>query len=229
MAKLIDVLKSVFGDNLDAEVNLDGEDKDKKKEKKDDTKDGDNKDDKGKGINITINSASGKKEEDDSKKDGKDGKETKQEKKEDEPVSIFGEGWLDKSTGKIDTSKITNKEVADALSALVQVYSSKTEQQKLDEAIMEAVKKEKLAVKPETVVSLLDKTSIKLVDGKVYGVDTSLEALKKSEPGLFINKGKASSPLTEGFDPVNKASTDSVAPKSLMEAVAMESAMSEQQ
>lgn len=229
MAKLIDVLKSVFGDNLDAEVNLDGEDKDKKKEKKDDTKETDNKDDKGKGINITINSASGKKEEDDSKKDDKDEKETKQEKKEDEPVSIFGEGWLDKSTGKIDTSKITNKEVADAFSALAQVYSGKTEQQKLDEEIMAAVKKEKLAVKPETVVSLLDKTSIKLVDGKVYGVDTSLEALKKSEPGLFSNKGKASSPLTEGFDPVNKASTDSVAPKSLMEAVAMESAMSEQQ
>lgn len=229
MAKLIDVLKSAFGDNLDAEVNLDGEDKGKKKEKKDNTKDAGNKDDNGKGINITINSASEKKEEGDSKKDGKNEKETKHEKKEDEPVSIFGEGWLDKSTGKIDTSKITNKEVADAFNTLAQVYSGKTEQQKLDKEIMAAVKKEKLAVKPETVVSLLDKTSIKLVDGKVYGVDTSLEALKKSEPGLFKNKGKATSPLTEGFDPVNKAYTDSVAPRSLMEAVAMESAMSEQQ
>lgn len=77
-------------------------------------------------------------------------------------------------------------------------------------------------ISSDVILAVLDRTNIKVTDGKVSGVDEAFEALQKSNTGLFKPDGKEdiSSPILEGFNPVqnNLGRT----PNSFAEAIAME-------
>ena len=154
----------------------------------------------------------------------KDTGEVEPTKKEEEIVSIFDIGWLDEKTGKIDYNKVKNEEVKAALQVLDGRYTSERQQRDIGDAINSELSKYKLTVSSDAVKKMLDTSGIKFGDdGKVVGVKESIEALKKQESGLFIEKGKESSPLNEGFSPVQKTSIDNIA--SLQQAIELTNEM----
>lgn len=136
-------------------------------------------------------------------------------------VEIFSEGWLDKTTGKIDITKIKDETVANALNEIVQFQVKQENDAKIGEALAVAIKNENIKVTPEFLIKALDTTGITVADGKVTGIQDSIDKLKQAEPGLFGYKAKKTSPVMEGFNPVNKNVNDDYIPRTAEEAAAL--------
>lgn len=76
-------------------------------------------------------------------------------------------------------------------------------------------------ISSDVILAVLDRTNIKVTDGKVSGVDEAFEALKTNNAGLFAKENKESNPVLEGFNPAPVTNTGRV-PNSFAEALAME-------
>lgn len=76
-------------------------------------------------------------------------------------------------------------------------------------------------ISKDIISKLIDRSNIKVTDGKVSGVDEAFEALKTNNAGLFAKENKESNPVLEGFNPVTVTNTGRV-PNSFAEALAME-------
>lgn len=76
-------------------------------------------------------------------------------------------------------------------------------------------------ISSDVILAVLDRSNIKVTDGKVSGVDEAFEALKTNNAGLFAKENKESNPVLEGFNPVPVTNTGRV-PNSFAEALAME-------
>lgn len=76
-------------------------------------------------------------------------------------------------------------------------------------------------ISKDIISKLIDRSNIKVTDGKVSGVDEAFEALKTNNAGLFAKENNASNPVLEGFNPVSVTNTGRV-PNSFAEALAME-------
>lgn len=134
-----------------------------------------------------------------------------EEVKEEQTVAIFGEGWYDPATNKVDISKITNEEAANAIKTLTSAYEAEKTARLIDEGINTELGNYSLNISKDMLMKLLDRTNIKLdKDGKVTGAKEAIEAIKTSEPGFFKNKDKESNPLNEGFNPVEKRNSDNI-------------------
>lgn len=149
-------------------------------------------------------------------------KEIKEEVKEEPTVNIFEMGWFDEKTGSIDFSKIKNPEVKSAF----KLYNSKIVAERQARSIEDAIGAElvnyAITVTPASIKRMLDTSAIKVDDkGQVIGVKEAIENLKKTEPGIFKDKDKVSSPLNEGFNPPSKSTVVGL-PNSLEEAIAMD-------
>lgn len=76
-------------------------------------------------------------------------------------------------------------------------------------------------ISSDVILAVLDRSNIKVTDGKVSGVDEAFEALKTNNAGLFAKENNASNPVLEGFNPAPVTNTGRV-PNSFAEALAME-------
>lgn len=76
-------------------------------------------------------------------------------------------------------------------------------------------------ISKDIISKLIDRSNIKVADGKVSGVDEAFEALKTNNAGLFAKENKESNPVLEGFNPAPVTNTGRV-PNSFAEALAME-------
>ena len=194
---LLEVLKQIFGDKLDSEI-----------EKADDTKK-----DEGTGKDTSGG------------EEGKDNKDDKADEKEDETMVVLENGWYDEKTGKIDVTKVKDEHVLEALNMLNNKITSTKEQSMVSNAINEAVSKLQLSISADMFKKLIDTSAIKVKDGSVVGLTEAIDAIKTAEPGIFKGETKKAenNPLNQGFDPVTKTSDS---PGNWAEAFAMQEATS---
>lgn len=195
---VMEMLRQLFGNRLDEDISDDKPDDDKPTDdKKDDTKETvDNKEDK---KEDTVDN-------DDNQVDTSVNNNTDADNKEEPAMDIFENGWYDETSGRVDMSKIKNPEVLSAIQRLENRYAQERDARAISDSLRAELGNYSLRVSEDTLEKMLDKSGIKVKDGKVTGVKEALEALKKSEPGIFIDKEKESNPLNEGFNPVEKKS-----------------------
>lgn len=192
-----DLLNDLFGSKLDEELDIEKEvDKDNKDESTNNENDNSNE----------SNSDEVNKEDNTSDKTSEEeNKEDVASEANDEVVKIFEEGWYDETSGSVNLDKIKNEEVMNAFKLLVDKYNAEKEQRMINDCLNDTLKEYSLAVSEDTLRKVLDTSGVKIdEEGKVVGVKEALESLKKSEPGFFKDKEKESSPLNEGFFPVEK-------------------------
>lgn len=205
--KLSEVLKLVFGSKLDEEIDLDlnetSTNTDDDPSKKDESTNSENKeDDKSDSKEVE------KKDNTSEKKDNKDVETDVTKVDNTEVIKLFEDGWFDETTGKVDFDKIKNEEALSAIKVLTGKYQAEKEQRLINDSLNDTLKEYSLNVSEDTLRKVLDTSGVKIDDeGKVVGVKEALESLKKSEPGFFKDKEKESSPLNEGFNPVDKQTT----------------------
>ena len=138
----------------------------------------------------------------------------------DDKVTIFQDGWFDESTGKVDTTKITDDVVKNAFDMVLKRYSDDRRAGLIDRAVDDMLRSDYLLnISPDRLKSMLDLQQVSVDGDVVSGVKEAIEALKADEPGLFRDKSKESSPLNEGFNPVQKKTTD---PHSFLEAMRLQ-------
>lgn len=195
---VMEMLRQLFGNRLDEDISDDKPDDNKPTDdKKDDTKETvDNKEDK-KEDTVDNN---------DNQVDTSVNNNTDADNKEEPAMDIFESGWYDETSGRVDMSKIKNPEVLSAIQRLENRYAQERDARAISDSLRAELGNYSLRVSEDTLEKMLDKSNIKVQDGKVTGVKEALEALKKSEPGIFIDKEKESNPLNEGFNPVEKKS-----------------------
>ena len=191
--KLSEILKEVFGARLDEEVEVDITDKKESAlEEKEETKKVN--DDKGEDLDNTPD-----------KKEAKNGVDEEAKGETMESTKIFEDGWYDTTSGKINFDKIKNVEALEAIKTLSSVYQAEKEQRLISDSLNETLKEYSLTVSQDTFKKVLDTSGVKIdKEGKVVGIKEAIESLKTNEPGFFKDKEKESSPLNEGFNPVEK-------------------------
>ena len=197
--KIADIIKLAFGSNLDKEIDLDDVDNTKKDESTDNKND----------YVDKSNADDDKKEEETSDKETvEDNNEEATEEKTEAVIKIFEDGWYDETSGSINLDKIKNEEVLNAIKLITDKYNEEKNQRMINDCLNDTLKEYSLNVSEDTLRKVLDTSGVKIdKEGKVVGVKEALESLKKSEPGFFKDKEKESSPLNEGFSPVEKQTT----------------------
>jgi hypothetical protein len=128
------------------------------------------------------------------------------------------------STGLFDVSGIEDEGLKAVLKTANKAVKDKSNNEKIEKAISDKLATLKLAdgISSNTVLKLLDRSNIKITDDGVTGVNEAFDSLKSSDSGLFKENKNTSSPLTEGFNPQNKAANGNYTPNSFMEAFSME-------
>lgn len=209
-----ELVKKLFGtDNLDEEVKLEQDEETKQ------PTDGKNEDP----VKLNDNVETTKKQQETKKDKVEEVVETKEE--EVENMSIFELGWYDEKTGKIDLNKIKNDEVRGVIDTLNKRYTQTMQDRDIQDAITSELSQYNLNVSTNTLRKMLDTSAVKVgEDGKISGIKDAIEAVKKSEPGLFKDKAKESNPLNEGFSPVERKVTGIDGMNSLMDALVVDSA-----
>lgn len=145
-------------------------------------------------------------------------------KEKDEVKNNMAVPKYDTQTGLFSLEGIENEELKEVLKLANNNVRAKENSQLIAKAIDTKIGSIKLAdgISSDVILAVLDRSNIKVTDGKVSGVDEAFEALQKSNTGLFKPDGKedSSSPILEGFNPVqnNLGRT----PNSFAEAIAME-------
>ena len=160
-----------------------------------------------------------KKEDESSDKDETPAEENKEAEKKkvsdtdekEEVTMVFEEGWFDSETGKVDFSKIKNKEALAAIKTLTDKMELDNNARILSDAITEELKNYSLNISDSSLRKMLNTSNVKIgEDGKVTGAKEAIEELKKNEPGLFKNVEDESNPLNEGFNPVQRQNTTQI-------------------
>lgn len=215
---IMEALKNLLGSKLNDEIDLEidnDSDKDSASEsadKKESTVN-ENKDEE------KVNEDEVKKEKDTSDEKDENIEDNEQVEKIDEETGVekmadnvmFEDGWFDEASGKIDLSKIKNEEALNAIKLLSDKYNAEKESRLISDSLNDELKNYSLAVSEDTFKKVLDTSGVKIdKDGNVVGIKEAIETLKTSEPGFFKDKAKESNPLNEGFNPVEKRSTDNV-------------------
>lgn len=209
---LMEALKKIFGDKLDSEIDETGtENKDVNTDK--------GADDKGDGGDGQFNTDNQTTEQASDRKDIKGVEDGKEE----QTMAVLETGWYDAKTGKIDTTKVKDPAVLEALNMLSGNIDATKEQFMVSNAINEAVGKLQLSISTDMFKKLVDTSSIKVKEGKVVGLTEALDAVKTAEPGIFKGETKKTenNPLNQGFDPVTKTNDS---PSNWAEAFAMQEA-----
>lgn len=131
------------------------------------------------------------------------------------------------STGLWDYSDVEDAELKAQYKLANDTIRAKANAELINKAIDEKMGSVKLiaGISSEFVKNALDRTNIKVTDGKVTGVDEAIDNLKTAQSGLFLvdksKDTKVSNPMLEGFNPKNAVQQGTVA-NSFMEAFAME-------
>lgn len=189
--KLSEVLKDLFGADLDKEIEISEPTVDENKENKELV---DNKEEK-------VDDTSKKEEVKTSETD-----ETLETKEE--IIKIFEDGWYDATSGVINFDKIKNNEVLEAVKMLNGAYVAEKENRLIQDSLNEAIKGCSLTVSADTFKKVLDTSGVKIdKDGQVVGITEAISKLRESEPGFFVDKTKVSNSINEGFNPVEKPTT----------------------
>lgn len=201
------ILEDLLGSKLEEEVDIElNEDKEKKSGEAsgEDVSTEDNKSDDSKLI------------KDKDKKSGEASNKDKENKQEEDVavsvkegvVKIFEDGWYDEASGNVNLDKIKNAEVLSAIKFITDKYQAEKEQRMISDSLNDELKNYSLNVSEDTLRKVLDTSGVKIdKDGKVVGIKEAIESLKASEPNFFKDKEKESSPLNEGFNPVERQST----------------------
>ena len=201
------ILEDLLGSKLEEEVDIEmNEDKEKKSEESSnkDVSTEDNKSDDSK----LIEDKDGKSGEASNKDKENKSEEDAAESVKEEVVKIFEDGWYDEASGSVNLDKIKNVEVLSAIKFITEKYQAEKEQRMIADSLNDELKNYSLNVSEDTLRKVLDTSGVKIdKDGKVIGVKEALESLKASEPNFFKDKEKESSPLNEGFNPVERQST----------------------
>lgn len=87
----------------------------------------------------------------------------------------------DELKAQIEELQVKNQQIQEE-------YETKIQKQQFDFALESALRDAK-AKNPKAVKALLDSESIKLVDGKLVGLDEQLKSLKESDDYLFVPDG----------------------------------------
>lgn len=108
----------------------------------------------------------------------------------------YGDGFY--KDGAFDLSKITDEGLKAALTDYIGKQAAKDNQRLIDDAFAEELKNRTLSIDKELFTKLVDTSKVEVKDGKVTGMKEAFDAL--NDKGVY--KGKASSPVTQGFNPV---------------------------
>lgn len=144
--------------------------------------------------------------------------------KEEKVMAVDYSKLYNSSTGLFDVSGIEDEGLKAVLKTANKAVKDKSNNEKIEKAISDKLATLKLAdgISSNTVLKLLDRSNIKITDDGVMGVNEAFDSLKSSDSGLFKENKNTSSPLTEGFNPQNKAANGNYTPNSFMEAFSME-------
>lgn len=131
------------------------------------------------------------------------------------------------NTGLWDYADVEDAELKAQYKLANDTIKAKANAELINKAIDEKMSTVKLiaGISSDFVKGALDRSNIKVTDGKVTGVDEAIDNLKTLQSGLFLvdkNKDtKVSNPMLEGFNPKNVVQQGTIA-NSFMEAFAME-------
>lgn len=130
---------------------------------------------------------------------------------------IFEDGWFDADALSVDSTKINNAVVAEAIQKVIDGANNRVIREATEYILGAELEGSNLAVSRDVVKGLIDTSTIGAngVEGISQGVRDAVSALKEKEPALF--KPAESSPLKEAFNPVGKVNTN-VTPNSFGEA-----------
>lgn len=200
--KLSDLLKKL-GLNLDDDVELNEDEKNKdKKEKVEDTKNKeetkDKEDDKEKDKNNP----------DDKPKSLNNSKEVV-DKKTEEVTKVKLE--FDDSTGLFKTDSIEDVELKETLERANNYTITTRNNVAIDRAFNEKLGTLKLrkGITVDLVKKVIDLSNVKVDGDKVAGINEAFENLQKEQSGLFVSRNQPdSSPLLDGFNPANDGVND---------------------
>lgn len=200
--KLSDLLKKL-GLNLDDDIELNEDEKNKdKKEKEEGTK--------------------GKEDE----KDKEDDKGENKDNPDDKPkVDNIGKDIIDKKTEEVNkvklefndqtglfkTEGIEDVELKSVLEQANNYTITTRNNVAIDRAFNEKIGTLKLrkGITVDAVKKLIDLSQVKVDGDKVSGVDEAFENLQKEQSGLFVSRNQPeSSPLLDGFNPANDGVND---------------------
>lgn len=130
----------------------------------------------------------------------------------------------DTKTGLFDLKDVDNEELKALLKLANDTVKGKANTELINKAIAEKMSTVKLVkgISNDLVLNALDKSGIKVTDGKVTGVDEAFNSLMTSQSGLFVadKETSKSNPLLEGFNPQN-TTQQGVVPNSFVEAFSM--------
>ena len=200
--KLSDVLKKL-GLNLDDDVELNEDEKNKDQGKKEDgTKS--KEDDKGK-----EDEHGGNKDNPDSKHSELNNNIDKFDKKSQEVNKVKLE--FNEKTGLFKTDEIEDAELKTVLEQANNYTITTRNNVAIDRAFNEKLGTLKLrkGITVDAVKKLIDLSQVKVDGDKVSGVDEAFENLQKEQSGLFVSRNTPeSSPLLDGFNPANDGVND---------------------
>lgn len=126
----------------------------------------------------------------------------------------------DSKTGLFDLSGVEDGELKDLLKTANANTKAKAEQKIIEDAVSAKLGTLKIAkgISTDAVSKLLDRTGIKVVDGKAVGVDEAFDTLKGANAGLFVSESKEkSNPMLEGFNPQNNIGANALDEASIIE------------
>lgn len=121
-----------------------------------------------------------------------------------EAPKAYEEGFF--IDGKFNLDKINDASLKSALTEYTAAVTAREQQRQIDEAVKTELGKRHLAIKEDVFMKLLDLKDVKVDGDKVTGVTEAFDALKDS--GVY--KGAPSSPLNQGFNPMENKNTDAV-------------------
>ena len=149
--------------------------------------------------------------------------EKEENNKEKDEVKKMAVPKYDTQTGLFSLEGIEDAELKAVLKLANDTVRANANSALIAKAIDTKIGSIKLAdgISSDVILAVLDRTNIKVTDGKVSGVDEAFEALKTNNAGLFAKENKESKPVLEGFNPAPVTNTGRV-PNSFAEALAME-------
>ena len=149
--------------------------------------------------------------------------EKEENNKEKDEVKKMAVPKYDTQTGLFSLEGIEDAELKAVLKLANDTVRANANSALIAKAIDTKIGSIKLAdgISSDVILAVLDRTNIKVTDGKVSGVDEAFEALKTNNAGLFAKENKESNPVLEGFNPAPVTNTGRV-PNSFAEALAME-------
>lgn len=132
----------------------------------------------------------------------------------------------DAKTGLFDLSGIEDGELKAVLKLANDTVKANKNSQVIAKAIEDKLGTIKLAdgITKDAILTLLDRTGIKVTEDGVTGINEAFDSLKSAQAGLFkvdSKDEKKSNPILEGFAPQGQGGTGNGTPNSFVEAFSM--------